>query len=158
MAGRDRGEQAMQAAVHSFSANRRRLVRNIDAGVFLERFLVFGVIALLGLRFCLAAAGYPQIGGRGLHIAHMLWGGFLMVVAIVLMLAFLGKTAQNLASILGGIGFGIFIDELGKFITSDNNYFFRPAIAIIYVIFVLLFLVFRALERHQALSEDGYLV
>ncbi len=38
----------------------------------------------------------PELGGHGLHIAHLLWGGF-------------------------------FIDELGKFITQDNDYFFKPA-------------------------------
>src|SRR5438105_3470241 len=29
-----------------------------------------------------ALSGYPQVGGHGLHIAHMLWGGLLMVLAI----------------------------------------------------------------------------
>ena len=37
-----------------------------------------------------------------------------------------GQTRQALAAIVGGAGFGTFIDELGKFITSDNDYFFRP--------------------------------
>src|SRR6202011_2316027 len=50
-----------------------------------------------------------------------------------------------------------FIDELGKFITSDNNYFYRPAIALIYVVFVLLFLWWRSLERHRVWDEETYL-
>jgi hypothetical protein len=135
------------------SLPRVRLVRNVDAGSFLESFLAAAVAAVLGIRFYLEIAGYPQIGGAGLHIAHMLWGGLLMLVAIVVLLAFLGKPVQHFATIVGGIGFGAFIDELGKFITSDNNYFFQPTIALIYATFVALFLAFRVLERRQQLSE-----
>ncbi len=135
-----------------------RIARDIDAGRWLESFLVSAVVAILGIRFYLHAAGYPQLGGRGLHIAHMLWGGLLMVVAIVLLLTFLGKRVQHVGAIVGGIGFGTFIDELGKFITSDNNYFYQPTFALIYVIFILLFLAFRAIERQQRMTDTEYLV
>lgn len=123
------------------------LTRNIDGGRLLESFLVAAVSALLAIRFYLEATGFPQVGGGGLHIAHLLWGGLGMLVALVMLLAFLGRGAQHAAALIGGAGFGAFIDELGKFITSDNNYFFRPTIALIYVIFIALFLSFRVLER-----------
>jgi hypothetical protein len=141
----------------SVSLPRIRLVRSIDAGGFLESFLVATVGSILGLRLYLHLANYPQVGGHGLHIAHMLWGGLLMMVALVLVLAFLGRKMQRIAAIVGGIGFGLFIDELGKFITSDNDYFYQPTIAIIYVILVLLFLAFRAIEREQTMSDVEYL-
>ena len=137
---------------------RRYIVRSVDAPSLLQRFLVSGVAALLLLRFYLEITGFPQIGGNGLHIAHLLWGGLLMLAAIVLLLAFLGRTLQSMAAVIGGIGFGLFIDELGKFITSDNNYFFRPTVALIYVVFVALFLVFRLIERVRSHSDQGYLV
>ena len=139
-------------------AVRRSLVRNMDAGGLVQNFLVAAVASLLGLRFYLWVMNYPQVGGSGLHIAHMLWGGLGMLVAIILMLVFLGKRMQQIASIVGGLGFGVFIDELGKFITSDNNYFFRPTIAIIYIIFMALFLAYRTVERRIALTPEGYLV
>ncbi len=132
--------------------------RNVDAGVLLERFLVAAVGTLLGLRFYLEATGFPQVGGNGLHVAHVLWGGLLMCAGIVILLASLGKQSQNLAALLGGAGFGLFIDEVGKFLTSDNNYFFKPAVAIIYVIFLLLVVVVREIDRQQTLSQQTYLV
>ena len=61
---------------------RRGLIRNSDAGELLELFLVAAVCAVLGIRAFLAAAGYPQIGGSGLHIAHMLWGGGFMTTIL----------------------------------------------------------------------------
>ncbi|HZR42586.1 MAG TPA: hypothetical protein VFB12_20870 [Ktedonobacteraceae bacterium] len=132
----------------------RYLVRNILLGRLLEILLVSSVVSILVIRFYLAATGYPQIGGGGFHIAHLLWGGLLMLVAVILLLSFLGRRIQYIAALLGGIGFGAFIDELGKFITSDNNYFFQPTIALIYIIFILLLLVLRALERRPYSSRE----
>jgi hypothetical protein len=132
-------------------------IRNLLAGQLLETVLVSAVAAVLAVRFFLGLTGYPRLGGGGLHIAHMLWGGALMVAAVLMLLAYLGHRIRRLAAVLGGLGFGLFIDELGKFITSDNNYFYRPAIALIYVVFVLMFLWWRSLERHRTWSEETYL-
>ncbi len=138
---------------------RKRLlfIRNFESGMYLETVFLSAVVTILLIRFFLHLANYPQVGGSGLHIAHMLWGGLLMFVAIILLLAFLGRFTMKMASVVGGIGFGTFIDELGKFITHDNNYFFEPTVALIYIIFVLLFLFLRFLERRQVLSEQEYL-
>jgi hypothetical protein len=76
-----------------------------------------------------------------------------MLVAIGTLVTFLGRSSRRTAAIVGGVGFGFFIDELGKFVTSDNDYFFKPAAAMIYVIFVVLFLVNRAMRRRRGLSE-----
>jgi len=134
------------------------LVRNAEAGGLLETFLIVAIASLLATRFYLAATGYPQLGGHGLHIAHMLWGGLLLLAALVVALAFLGRGARRLAALLGGVGFGLFIDELGKFITSDNNYFYQPTIALIYIVFVGLFVLFRALGDRRALTPRDCLL
>ena len=54
---------------------RHMLVLRSDAGGLLEAFLVAAVTAFLVMRFALAVAEYPTLGGAHLHIAHMLWGG-----------------------------------------------------------------------------------
>lgn len=133
---------------------RRQVVRTLGLSSVLETFFIASITSILVIRLFLAATGYPQLGGQGLHIAHMLWGGLLMMIALVLLLAFIGRHIAFSAALLGGIGFGTFIDELGKFITSDNNYFFQPTIALIYVVFVLLFLSFRELERGSSSSQQ----
>lgn len=132
------------------------MYRNVDARDLLDAFLVSAISSLLLLRFYLYAAGYPQISNSTFHIAHILWGGLIMSAAIIINLAFLGNRRRWLSAILGGIGFGVFIDELGKIITKDNNYFFQPTIGIIYAIFVSLYLLFNFLTRKQKLGSREY--
>jgi len=133
-------------------------VRHDDAMALFEVFLVSAVGSILLVRAFLAATGWPQLGGGKIHFAHLLWGGLGMLIAIILFLAFQGRLWRTLATLAAGIGFGLFLDELGKFITSDNDYFFQPVIAIIYVIFVVLFLLFRWLGTTKRLSPQMALV
>lgn len=134
----------------------RIFYRNIRSRGQLEVFLLSAASSLLLLRFYLSVTGYPQVGSGGLHIAHMLWGGLLMMVALVTALAFHGIRVQRVVAMLGGMGFGVFIDELGKFITRDNNYFYRPTIGFIYAIFIVLYLTFNFLGRARALTSREY--
>lgn len=134
----------------------RIFYRNARARDQLELFLLSAISSLLLVRFYLYATGYPQLGTGGLHIAHMLWGGLLMLFALVLSLSFLGARVQRVIAMLGGMGFGVFIDELGKFITRDNNYFYHPTVGIIYVIFVTLYLTFNFLSRRHTYTSREY--
>src|SRR5438270_3257172 len=135
---------------------RNLFYRNARARDHLEIFLVSAVSSLLLLRFFLYLSGYPQVGGGSLHIAHMLYGGLFMAAAIVINVSFLGARVQRFSALLGGVGFGIFIDELGKFITRDNNYFYKPTIGIIYAIFIVLYLAFNFLSRDNRLTSREY--
>lgn len=133
-------------------------IRYLEAGDFIEDFLIAAVVTILSVRFFLHITGYPQIGGGNFHIAHMLYGGILMMITILLLISFLDKQVKQIAAILGGIGFGLFIDELGKFVTRDNNYFFEPTIGLVYVIFIFLFLAIRATEHFVKITPVGYAV
>lgn len=123
------------------------LPRDPAAGSHVAGFLVSTVAAVLLTRAFLAAAGYPQIGGDGLHVAHVLWGGLLMAVAFVLLLTFSGPVVRPAGAVVGGVGFGLFVDEIGKFVTSDNDYFYEPTAALVYVTVVALVLLAEWLQR-----------
>ncbi len=133
-------------------------IRNIQSDSYLENFLISAVVSVFLIRIFLAITDYPILGAGNLHIAHMLWGGFFMMAALITLFSFLSQRAAAVASVLGGIGFGAFIDELGKFITADNNYFFQPTIALIYIIFVFIFLITRFIPRYHEFSQREYLV
>lgn len=128
------------------------LLRSSDFGSLQETLLLTSVATVLFIRTQLWLTNYPQLGGRGLHIAHLLWGGLFMLVAIGLAVTFLGRPLMRRVAIVGGVGFGFFIDELGKFVTSDNNYFYKPAAALIYLIFVGLFLLGRWIQNRGLLT------
>jgi hypothetical protein len=125
------------------------LIRHYGAGGYFEAFFVSAIAAILGIRVFLELTGYPTVGGDALHIAHMLWGGLLMLIALLLLIGFIGGAVRGFAAIVGGLGFGAFIDELGKFITHDNDYFYRPTFALIYILFVLLYVGYRAVHRRS---------
>lgn len=135
----------------------RYFIRSIDFADIFESFFVSAVTAILGIRLFLIITGYPQIGRGSLHIAHMLWGGLLMLISIILLLIFLSRSTRKLAAVVGGLGFGVFIDELGKFITMDNDYFYKPTFAILYIIFVVLYLTVYSLEKYWNLTPKEYL-
>jgi hypothetical protein len=136
---------------------RRSLVLRIGFERLVEVFLVSAVVSVLCIRAVLSVTGYPQIGGGGLHVAHVLFGGIGMAAALVLMMVSLTEPAINLAAVIGGVGFGAFIDEIGKFLTSDNDYFYRPAVAVMYMTFVAIYISVRSIERRARPSQAAYL-
>src|SRR5947209_10923725 len=120
-----------------------RSARNIEIRSLLDTFFVCAIATILIIRLQLWATNYPKLGGGKLHIAHLLWGGLLMLVALIILVSFISRSRSHLAAFLGGVGFGFFIDEIGKFVSSNNDYFFKPAAGIIYIVFLVLFLIMR---------------
>jgi hypothetical protein len=129
-------------------------VRAADAQDYVDAFLISTITTILVVRLFLIITGYPKLGGdSGLHIAHLLWGGLLMLTGLVIAMALITRAARHVSAVVGGIGFGLFIDEMGKFVTSDNNYFFKPTFSMIYVVLVLLWVATRRLFVKKGLTR-----
>ena len=152
------GEPAAAGAPAESDPKGFYFVRRVTAMHDFELFFVSSVATILLVRGILAATGWPQLGGGKIHFAHLLWGGIGMLLAFILFMAMQGRLWDFLATLSAGIGFGLFLDELGKFITSDNDYFFQPAVAIMYVLFVVLFFLFRWLGRVDKMGPETALV
>jgi hypothetical protein len=135
----------------------RFALRSADAGRRLDLFLVCAVGSVIGNRVFLIITGYPQLGNGTLHISHAIWGAAMMVIAVIFAISFLAPNNRTFIAFIGGCGFGWFIDELGKFITRDVNYFFRPTFALIYIVFVGLYLVFRGIQRGALAPDEAVL-
>jgi hypothetical protein len=106
-------------------------------------------VTVLVTRVFLELTGYPQVGDSTYHIAHVLWGGLLLFIAMALPLTLVNRYALWLSALLGGIGAGLFIDEVGKLITQSTDYFFPLAFPIIYgFTLVCVWLYFR-IRKHQ---------
>lgn len=113
-------------------------------------FVLFGfAVSVLATRSFLEATGYPQIASGDFHIAHVMWGGLLLFAAALVLLIWRGRNIHWLGSLLTGIGFGLFIDEVGKFITQSNDYFYPLAAPIIYAFFLLTVFIYTWVRRRQ---------
>jgi hypothetical protein len=133
-----------------------RLVRNVEFAQLFDTFFITAITTILVVRFYLKITGYPQIGGSTLHISHLLPGMLLMLLALMVLLGAVNRAARGFAAVTGGLGFGLAWDELGKFITNDNNYFFHATPGLIYLTFVILYLIVRYSSQRR-FTEDDYM-
>jgi hypothetical protein len=125
----------------------RQPVRREGAEHYLFLTLVSFAGTVIATRAYLELTGYPRIGGGELHIAHALFGGIFLFIAALLPILVAGRTVYRATAVLGGIGIGLFIDEVGKFITTSNNYFYPAAAPLIYATFLLAVLVYLRVRR-----------
>ncbi len=117
-----------------------------EAPQLILNFMLAAVTSILTVRLFLHLTNNFQLSFGSMHIAHVLWGGLLMFLALILIFLFHPPLILKHCAVIGGLGWGIFIDEIGKYITRDNDYWYQPAIIYIYISFVLLYLLYRFLQ------------
>lgn len=129
----------------------KRKVRRLVLRYFAERYIVLLLVGfaltIAVTRLFLEITGYPQIGNSELHLAHVLWGGLIWFAGSLFPLLFANRRALDLSAILTGVGSGLFMDEVGKFITTSNDYFYPAAAPIVYALFLLTVLIFQILRK-----------
>jgi hypothetical protein len=111
--------------------------------------LVSFALSISITRLFLTLTGFPQLGNRELHIAHVMWGGLTLFIATLLPLLLANQWVFTISAILSGVGVGLFMDEVGKFITQTNDYFYPPAAPIIYAFFLLVVLIYIEISRRK---------
>jgi hypothetical protein len=133
-----------------------RLISRIRTPVKREKAENYLLLTLLSFglsvgltRLFLELTGYPQLGNSELHVAHVLWGGLFLFAASLLPLIFANRWVYTVGALLAGVGVGLFIDEVGKFITQSNDYFYPPAAPIIYAFFLMTVMVYLQVRRPQ---------
>lgn len=124
-----------------------KFVKRGDADERVLAMMMTGVATVLVIRLWLKITNNMSIGSGEWHIAHVLFGGIMMVGAMIMEMSWYGGQIKKWATILFGVGVGFFIDEIGKFLSKDNDYFFQPAVMMIYVFFVGVYLFYRHLKK-----------
>ena len=119
--------------------------------------LVTFALTVVALRGILMLTDYAQIGNDAVHIGHVLWGGLALFAAALLLLVVSNRWALVLGAVLSGGGVGLFIDEVGKFVTQSNDYFTPAAAPIIYALFLATVLVYLRVRRPPARDVRGEL-
>ncbi len=130
-----------------FTSHLRRPVRHSGAEQYLLVTLLSFAASVTLTRLFLELTGYPQLGGGDLHIAHALWGGLLLYLASLLPLIFANRWVYLASASLAGFGVGLFIDEVGKFITQSNDYFYPLAAPIVYAFFLFTVMLYQRVRR-----------
>jgi hypothetical protein len=67
-------------------------------------------------------------------------------------LIYANRWAYTWSSLISGVGVGLFIDEVGKFITQNNDYFFPAAAPIIYAFFLTSVLIYSRVAKEKPMD------
>lgn len=133
-----------------FDHRTRSPLKRENAHAYILLMLLSFALSVVLIRLFLKLTGFPTVGRGDLHIAHVLWGGLLLFLAGLLPLILANRWVSVVTALLNGIGVGLFIDEVGKFITQNNDYFSPLAAPIIYGLFLFTVLIYLWVRRRPA--------
>jgi hypothetical protein len=135
-----------------------KLIERENAVRYMMISMLSFVATVIVVRTFLVLTGYPQIGSGTLHIAHVLWGGLILYIAAIMPLIYINPRLHILDAVLSGVGVGLFIDEVGKFITRQYDYFIPAAAPIIYIFFLLIVILLIMIRRPEPVDGRAELV
>jgi hypothetical protein len=125
------------------------LIKRERAPEYIRLVVASFAVSVIGLRLYLYLFDYPQVGNSILHIDHMFWGGIAMTISSLLIITFSNTRLFPASAIFLGTGLGFFLDELGKQVSRNDDYFFRPVAPIIYTIFLFFSLVYIYIRKNK---------
>lgn len=131
----------------------RTPVQRRNAAQYMMITLLSFAASISGTRLFLELTGYPRLASGEIHIAHVLWGGLFLFIGALIPLILANEWGLRLSALLAGLGIGLFIDEVGKFITQTNDYFHPAAAPIVYVFFLLTVLLFAFIRNRRKSSS-----
>jgi hypothetical protein len=129
-----------------------RLVQRYYSDRYLLLTVISFALSVSLTRLFLEITGYPQLGGSQLHFSHVLWGGLILFAGSLFPLIYANHRALDISAVLTGVGAGLFIDEVGKFITRTNNYFYPAAAPIVYSFFLITLFIFFIIRKERKLT------
>ncbi len=135
----------------------KRSVQRAGSVRYLLLMLISFALSVTLTRIFLNLTGFPKIGSGNFHLAHVLWGGLILYIAAVIPLLFANRWVYTFSAILCGLGMGLFIDEVGKFITSNNDYFYPPAAPIIYSFFLIATILYSQVKKKKPKDDRSAL-
>lgn len=144
------GKKKPRLSLNPFK-DRSLIQRRRSADYLLITLLSFG-FSVGATRLLLEITGFPQLGSGNLHIAHVLWGGLFLFIASLLPIIYVNEWIIALSAMISGLGVGLFIDEVGKFITQTNDYFYPSAAPLVYVLFLLTVFIFAQVKFNRRSS------
>ena len=137
------------------------LIYRQDAPSLIQNVVISFAFTVIAIRIFLQFSPITIIVVGNFHVAHMLWGGLLLLLAALLIFTFQNRKILEAASWLVGIGFGFFIDEIGKYVSLDNDYYYKLAAPLIYVWFLIVVFIWFSVRRkakHSLLERLYYAI